>query len=725
MKILLTACIVTLAIGAIGQSKQSTRSKRLRQQEWLHYQIAGSDQPAPSGARLRAIEQMRAMERLSLPGLSALSWTSIGPRPIHTPYRYSTVSGRVTTVVVDPRNNGVVYLGGAQGGVWKSTDAGATWAPLTDNQPSLAIGSLALDPSNPDTIYAGTGEENFYYDTMYGAGVLKSTDAGATWTQLPTGPFVGSNFYPPARIGQISVHPSNGQILLAAIDRFNRSTDAGVYRSADGGMTWTQTLHGTVATDVTFDPNNGSIAYAGLGYASGVAGVYKSLDAGLTWSKLTGTGSNLLPATGLGAVTLAISRSSSSTLYAAVENNSTSGLLGLYKTVDGGANWTQLPSTPNYCSGQCYGDRGVGVLPTNPNVVFVGGVWPGGAAGPVYRSMDGGVTWQSIGVGPSGEGLHSDIHSFGFTPDGARLYVGNDGGVSATNDVTSSTVNWATLNATLTLAQYYPGISINPSSSGIAFGGTQDLGVHKYSGTLTWNEVIGCDGGWTAIDPANTNNVFASCDQDSGWMFRSGDGGQTWTKSASGINASDASNFIPPMVMDPSRSQTLYFGTSRVYQTADGALSWTAMPGLPFSSVITALAVSPVDSNTVWTGTRAGNVAVSSNALAGASATWTNASNGLPPRQVTQIVPDLTLATTAYATAAGFSGYTDSLGHVFVTTNKGATWNDLSGNLPNTPVEDLAIDPDVPNTLYIGTDIGVFWTSNAGQTRARSRPAYR
>ncbi len=692
-------------------------SRHARQAEWFHQQVAGSSSAVPADARLNAIRQMRAMQSLSVPGANTAPWTSIGPRPVKTPYRYSTVSGRVTSVVVDPRNNGVVYLGGAQGGVWKSVDGGANWTPLTDNQPSLAIGALALDPSDPNTIYAGTGEENFYYDTMYGAGILKSSNAGATWTQLPTGPFVARNFTPPARIGQIAIHPSNGKILLAAVDRFNRATDAGVYRSADGGVTWTLVLRGAEATDVTFDPHDGGIAYAGLAFTAGAAGIYKSTDAGVTWAHLTGADPNTLPTAGIGTVTLAISRSSSSTLYAALQNTATNGLLGLYKTVDAGATWTQLSNTPNYCLPQCAGDRAVGVHPTNPDVVFVGGVWPGGA-GPVYRSLDGGLTWQSTSAGPNREGFHSDIHSFAFTPDGGKLYVGNDGGISVTSDVTAPNPNWTSLNATLTLTQFYPGISIHPANSGIGFGGTQDIGIQKYTGSLVWNEVMGCDGGWSAIDPSNTANVYVSCDPGSGPVLKSRDGGQTWTKSNSGINTSDKSLFIPPLIMDPLRPQTLYFGTENVYQTVDGAGSWSTLPALALTGQVTTLAVAPSDSNTLWAGTNTGKIAVSSNATSGGAATWTNVSAGLPPRLISQVVPDIANPNAAYVTCSGFSGFGDSLGHVFVTSNKGANWTDITGNLPNIPVQDLAIDPDAPNTLYLGTDIGVFWTTNRGQSWA-------
>lgn len=223
-----------------AQGTSSTVSgDQLRQRiEWFYNQRADPLGYIPGGARSRALEQLRqnqAKKAAAKPKASIATatgqWTLIGPQPTNTPFTDSVVAGRVSALAVDPRDLNVVYLGAAQGGVWKTTDGGVTWTPLTDTQASLATGSIALDPSNPDTVYVGTGEENFSADSYYG-GVLKSTDGGATWAQI-VGPFVNSSGGS-ARIGSLAVHPTNSQILLAAAQSSFANTN-GIFRSTDGG----------------------------------------------------------------------------------------------------------------------------------------------------------------------------------------------------------------------------------------------------------------------------------------------------------------------------------------------------------------------------------------------------------------------------------------------------------------------------------------------------------
>ncbi len=240
-----------------------------------------------------------------------------------------------------------------------------------------------------------------------------------------------------------------------------------------------------------------------------------------------------------------------------------------------------------------------------------------------------------------------------------------------------------------------------------------------YSGAPTWNDVVCGDGGYTAIDFITPATMYAACQQFN--IFKSTSNGTfgSWNAASNGINTGDRVDFIPPLVMDPSNSQTLYFGTDRVYQTTNGASSWTAISpdltgGNSFFGVVSTIAAAPNNSNTVYVGTMDDRVQVTTNAGSGASVTWTNVSAGLPPRVVTDVAVDPTISTTAYAAFSGFTGFGDSLGHVFKTTTGGSAWTDISGNLPNTPVNFVVIDPDAPNTLFVATDVGVFYTTNSG-----------
>ncbi len=758
-------------------------------EEWFYGQRAYPLKHIPPGARLKALRQLRRMEQQlgrrikesnskafpsastggtgvppvenqtstaaqsSSTSLSATQWTLIGPQPtsnslLNLPY--NPVSGRVTALAVDPANPDIVYLGAAEGGVWGTTDGGATWTPLTDNQPSLAVGSIAVDPTTCTstgcgTIYVGTGEENFNADAYFGAGVLKSTDGGSTWTQIASpfvGPFGSDQSQGGAYIGSMAVSPTNSQDILAAANFNGPPTPnpaSGVYLSINGGSSWTLVEGGLPATQVFFDPTNGSVAYAAF-YS---AGVYESANGGLTWSADNGTGTNLLPVTtstlSTGRYALAIDPKNTTTLYAGVAASDGS-LVGFFKTVDGGTDWIPIwtptannnPTFPSsYCdpaaapAGQCDYDNVVAVDPVNENV-FVAGSFEGAPPGtaPIWESSDGGSTWSDLDPPPTTSGVqavHPDMHAIAFAADGSKMYVGSDGGVWSSTDFSTSTpATWTDLNATLALTQFYPGMSILPYDASDAVGGTQDNGTQAYNGQQEWTSIPRCgDGGWTnLVGEAEPSILYWSCIWTQHvWRFDfpSGPLAQIDTQ----INPNDRADFVPPFVLDPSTSQTLYFGTYQIYQSMDGGNTWNVIsPDLTGGSTTdfaTTIAVAPSDSNTVYAGTSNGQVWVTTNATAGIGSTWTPiAASPLPDRWVTQIAVDPKTPTTAYVTYSGFSGFTDNVGHVFETTDGGASWTDISGNLPNIPVNDIVVDPDIAGTLYVATDIGVLTTSNAG-----------
>lgn len=621
-------------------------------------------------------------------------WT----RATNTGFAYPTTSGRVTALAVDPTSSTTVYLGAAEGGVWKTTNGGSTWTPLTDHQASLAIGSIAIAPSNHSLIYAGTGEEDFSADSYFGLGVLKSTDGGTSWTML-SGPFASSRL----DIGSIAVQPTNPNVVLAG-------TNNGVYRSSNGGSTWTQVLFGAAATSVVFNPTNANMAYAALGSSAGSVknGVYVSANGGSTWTLHNGSGAGVLPTTHVGRIAIAIAPSTPSTLYAGIANSSNGSLLGLYKTTNGGSAWTKVAVT-DYCTPQCWYDDVIAINPRNANTVFVGG---SAVNGTLFRSTNGGSSWSEISYGANGVQLHEDHHALAFDKAGATLYVGNDGGVWKTTDVSTSVVDWTNLNNTLDITQFYPGLSVSPDNLRLAYGGTQDNGVQTYGGELPWTYSWCGDGGWTALDFKVTTTVYASCSRlDVEKSTVSGVPG-TWSAVTSGIS-SDRVQYFPPLIMDPSNNETLYFGTYRVYQTTNGASSWhTISSDVTGGGSLTTIAVAPSNVKTIYTGSSSGHVYVTTNA--GTGATWREASSGLPAQSITQIAVSPASPSTAYV---AFSGFPSGSGHhIYKTTNSGTSWTDISVRLPNTPVNDLAVDPTYSNTLYAATDIWVFYTTNGGST---------
>jgi len=716
------------------QSEPPEEGDMIRQRmEWFYNQRAYPLKHIPAGARLRALKQLDQMlaDEAATPNSdlspenafddpyaanSSTRWTLIGPEPTSTHYSSPTVAGRVAALAVDPTNANVVYAGAAGGGVWKTTDGGVHWTPLTDAQPSLAVGSIAIDPLNHSIIYVGTGEENFSVDSYFGAGILKTTNAGSSWTQIK-GPFLGwySNdgkyfFGGAAHIGAIAIEPGNSSVMLVAVE-MSRDTNSlnttGIYRTEDGGITWTPVLGPDSTTQpffcgtaVLFDPSNANIAYAASDYPGAV---YKSLDAGKTWIQINGTGNNVLPTVDVGRIALAIAPSSPSTLYAGIQDTSNFALLGFFKTTDGGANWVKLANMPNYCDHQCWYDQAIAVDPNNPNVVFAGGA----ANATVYRSTDGGLEWTNVTQGADGFILHADLHALAFSSDSNVLYAGNDGGVWRASPPTATPVPWTELNNTLAITQFYFSPSINPKDVTDGFGGTQDNGTQKYSGMLVWDEVACGDGGSTAIDPATPSNVYSVCYQS---IVKSTAGGVSgsWTGASYGINFGEAHEFLPPLAIDPLHPANLYLGTNRVYQTTNSASNWTAISGR-LGNTVTTIAVSPTDSNTVYAGTSDSFVYLTTNALAGVGAVWNNRSTGVPHRFITQVVVDPYTSTTAYLALSGFN-----YGHVFRTTDGGLTWNDISGNLPNIPVNAIVVDPVLASTYYVATDIGVFRTRNGG-----------
>jgi photosystem II stability/assembly factor-like uncharacterized protein len=622
---------------------------------------------------LQQMEQMRQKEKLQLQAspqlktaataggtfsslaISTTQWTSIGPAPVQ--YLSNFFSGRVRAFAVDPTNPSTVYLGAADGGVWKTTDGGQHWVPLTDTQPSLSIGSLALDPNNPSTIYAGTGEP-FTGDSFPGVGILKSTDGGQTWTNIQ-GPFVNGH------IGGIAVDPNNSQNVLAAFE-------GGVERSTDGGNTWTQVFN-TEPNTVVFDPKN-----PGVAYGSDLSSVFKSTDSGATWTRILSENA----ADGLSSIAV-----SGSTLYAFFDDST------LFKSTNAGATWTKIPAPGSpFCQGQCNYNLIVGASPTNPNVVYVGSI-------NMYHSNDGGVTW---GLDSSS---HSDNHAIAFSPDGSTVYVGNDGGAWAApaGTAANSTIPWTNLNNTLATLQFYRGISIAAGNPNLGLGGTQDNETERYNGTTTWSGVIGGDGFATAINPFNQQIMYGSLQNAN--LFRSTDGGASF----SNIGPFTNGRFDTLLAMDPSAPQHLYTdpGTGFVFQSNDAGTTWTSIS--PQQNFIGNIAVAPADSNTVYAVTNVG-VAVTRNALAGTGSTWSNFSSpdGLGAEQ---IVVDPHDPTIAYAARTRLIGP-----RLFRITGAGATWTDISGNLPFIGVFDIVVDPDQANTLYAGTGIGVFSSTDGGAT---------
>ena len=694
-------CAVSYGLPLAAQSTEEAKEDVNAREEyfWIQRSYPSTVRPYEQMQRAftRAASQAQARFSLSVAATVPGGWRSLGPSGIFGADNGFFGSGpmldagRVTAVAPSPAG-GTLFIGTASGGVWQSS-SGGYWVPLTDTQCNLSIGAVAIDPADPNVIYAGTGEYNV---NSWGCGILRSTDGGTNWTQLGATSFrVTLNGQPngSAAFAKILVsRPAGGTVsntvLLGA-------SNVGVFRSADGGSTWSYALPGGTSSLVAHPTRNG-LVFAGNNdfFSASRRGLYESADNGATWALLPA-----LPGVDVATIQrieLAVTPASPDLVYALVGGKD-SKLIGLFVWDGASGIWKKLNAV-GLLTGNSRGDFGaqagydlaIAVDPRDANRIYVAGVRG-------FRSTDGGATFS-----PMGMEIHGDWHVIGIdrlNPD--ILYAGTDGGIFVSTDRGDT---WSSRNAGLTIAQYYPGISASPSGSTI-MGGAQDLGTHFFTGSSYWNGFLSGDGGYTAINYDNPAVRYAETQWlPTGPNLVRFDGAQGASRVA-GISKDDRHAFIPPFVMDPVTSSTLYFGTHRLYKTVNEGSAWTAS-GFDLtkgSGFITTIAVAKSDPATIYVGASDGMVNVSRDG----GVTFAQSAIGVPNRWVTDIVVDQTDATHALLTVSGFGS-----GHVFETKNAGVIWTDISAGLVDVPANAIAMVPGVG--IMVGTDVGVFQAPSPG-----------
>ncbi len=698
-------------------------------QNYFTWQRAYPLQTLPDAGVAIASAQMNTM--LSVQAAAELpQWDSIGPAPMRSSAmgkQQIDVSGRTLAIAIDPRNSNVVYIGTAQGGVWKSSNGGDNWSPLTDKMPSLAIGALALDPKNPDIIYAGTGEPTLGGDNYYGAGILKSTDGGGSWTVVGADRFAGMG------ISKIIVDPVNSNIIYAASTRTGVEGAVfparGVLKSTDGGQSWEALLSCTDAscigvTDLALATTNPPALYAGTyGY-----GILRSVDGGATWQLLT----NGLPDANqiqVQRVMLDVSPSNPAIIYASIHigiPNQYDGAV-VYKSSNGGDSWTQVqigPDNFNFCGQQCWYSHEIAAHPTNPDTILLGGQ-------AVY--VDGGETLDKVHrivVQVSGNGqtltdlspntspnttLHPDMHVITFDPNQPQtIWVGNDGGVFRSTD---GGLTWQSRNNGLATMQF-TGFAVNPQNESIIQGGLQDNNkafTTNGGSNRAWTATDVGDGGFALIDPFNPTIWYGT---RFGVSFGRNDQGPSfvgyWPILTNGVDRRDNALFYIPIAADAGTQGVFYLGTNRVYRTTDRGDNWAAIsPDLSDGQgSVSTIAVAPNESSTIWAGTSDGNIAVTRDT----GTNWSNTTKvPLPNRFVSKVVVAPDNSQVAYVIYNGFNTHTpDAPGHVFKTSDGGTTWRDISSNLPDVPGLSILLDRNQPGVIFIGTDTGVFKSETDG-----------
>ncbi|MDP2304094.1 MAG: T9SS type A sorting domain-containing protein [Ignavibacteria bacterium] len=623
----------------------------------------------PTEAYQRAWDQKMEIRR-NTSVRSDLVWTSIGPTPGSYP-NYGNISSRMVTGAYHPNNPDIIYIGAANGGVWKSIDAGLTWFPLTDNKPSLSMGAIVIDPVNPNIIYAGTGEATYSGASYYGRGLLKSTDDGNTWTHITQGLPTSSYF------SRIRIRPGNGEQLLAALG------NGGLYRSSDAGITWGLLAIGR-CDDVIFTPS-GDTAFA---VGSGV-GLIRSINGGTSFTSFGSTGLPTATRTHFD-----ISQSNPSILFASVHSSSIG--VQVYKSTTSGMNWIRQATTQNFDGGQAWYDLYCVINPKNPDIVFVGTI-------DVYRTTNGGTSWSNITNGYSGGNVHVDQHNLLFHPTDINSVISlNDGGIwRSTNNGTS----FENLNTNLTLTQFYR-IAASPFDYKRVLGGTQDNGTQQTYSSLNWAAAFGGDGGEVCFYPFSSSIILG--ETQNGGLRRTTNGGTSWVSATSGITTTESVAWVAPIINDPSTLNTFYTARQRLYKTTTSGSSWVAVSGnINGTTAVRNLSVSLVDPKVIFA-TSGSQIFRSIDG----GLNFVNVTSGTANRTITSVYTHPDSVNIAFVTFSGFGA-----GKIYKTTNSGTTWISISSNLPDSPVNDFLIIPEESNNYHFAaTDIGLFYTTDGGKS---------
>jgi len=686
------------------------------------------------------------------------SWQPLGP---------GNIGGRSRAFLVHRTKNNLMWTAGVAGGIWKSTDSGASWQPKSDLLVNIAVNSLIQDPILDNVLYAGTGEGFFNIDAVRGQGIFKSTDYGETWTQLQA--TNTSDFFYVQKLAATR-HKTKQRIYAA--------TRTGVFRSTDGGGTWAKVLAATTVNgcmDLAIqyhqeDKQNYVFASCGT-FAQATVWRALDVDEGQTWAPV-------LSEVDMGRTSLAIAPSNPDVIYALASfyhipaaSPQDYGLLAVYRSTQNGdpgtwekrvdyqdvdkINTVQLANpvyaflkdcgygSANQLLTQGWYDNQIAVDPKDENIVWTAGI-------DLMRSDDGGQTWGVASYwwfDPTDPNYsHADNHAITFHPkyngdSNRQMFAASDGGIHRTTDArapvgatlaavcgnpVANQVQWTSLNNGYQVSQFYHG-AVYPDGNTF-FGGTQDNGTLRgnAAGGQNWGSISGGDGGYVAVDPGDTNVLYDEFTGKS--LQRSLNGGASFTPIYGGVGeAAGNFQFIHPFAMDPVSPSRLWYGGAFAWRSVNRGTNWTRVSN-SFAARIASWGISSTDPNRVYVGVQHLGTTTSGRIFTTASATtltgpvtWASAQ----PRQgyVSSIAVDPANPLIAYATYSTYN-FGTQLGHVFKTVDGGSNWSRIDTTLPDMPVHSVVVHPTNAATLYIGTDLGVFVTVDGGATWMRENTGF-
>ena len=683
---------LALADGPISQRDDESRSilERIKLYQERHGVMGALD----SGQMLErtrwgyerwlAAEHHRLVKNTTTDG-----WVSLGP---------SNGAGRMTALAPHPTTNGTVLAGAASGGVWKTTDHGQSWRPLTDGLTDLSVGALAYAPSNPETVYIGSGEAGLGGFFVPGIGLLRSSDGGESWFLPQPGEVVAEQFF------ALSVDPRDDDSVLAATER-------GLFATTDGGVSWDLRLNQADlygVTEILRSPSDPDRLWTALWCFShcpdGFARVMTSPDGGITWEPATdGLPDALLNNPIANRIALAVAPSDDQVLYAAIntsENTPQGPAVAIYRSSDGGTSWADTSDPGAYLLSQGWYDNAITVDPTDPDVVVAAGVW-------YVRSSDGGASWTTMDPITAGDWMgtdtlpHVDGHALAW--QAGALWLGCDGGVWSSDDQGAT---WTGHNDGLVTRQYY-GLDIDPIRPDRVLGGTQDNKTNLRLGPENgdWEWVLDGDGFESAINPLVPDLVYGTIYGT--LVFRSYDGGFVW-QNISPSTGGDLNPFATPLTMRSDLPWHLFTGSSRVWRSTDAGSSWQSL-GTEVSNgdwsilVVRAIAVTPADDQRIMIGK--GSEVYSS----------TDAGSSWRASPMTTMVNSVALS--PHDPDLGFAGLArtpSGEAPLLRTWDGGLTWHPASTGLPPFAVQVVRWHPLDPDLAFAGTDVGLYRTSDGG-----------
>jgi hypothetical protein len=740
-------------------------------QQWL-LDAAEQDRQIAKGVPAGSLsaDQMNGLSPLTL---DPTKFTALGPQPEIYNTGYNT-SGRINFIVSDPVSPNVAYFGSDGGGVWKTVNcctANTTWETVTDDPliNSIAIGHLTLDPNDHNTIYAGTGDLRYGSFSFGAAGLLKSTDAGATWTTLGAsifgGPYPPDGIFPQYQaIGKVAVDPNDSSKVIVG-------TKTGLYFSYDSGTNWAgpcyTNAHLSQRQDMTglnlVDEGSDTTIFAAVGTRgfptavqsnlglTGANGVYSSTvpasGCPASWNLLNngwpaGTGDGN-PANDLvGRIDMDVAPSNPDVIYAQVADNvNYSGTRGVWRTSDGGASWTQVAvpaDIPACAGGQSWNNAGVTVDPNNPNAVFLSQL-------NLVRSTDGGDTFQPMTC--AGNQVHVDHHARTYVGGSSDvLLVGSDGGMFLTTNATATTPTFVDINDSINTIEFYSGgitgNFANSTTPGIV-AGAQDNGSSVFvwnggnPGPAAWTRQLGGDGMYARVEPVLELRWYMEIQNGSMRVSTTGPFGPLTTITGGWVSSGDRISFVFPYELyryncPVTGCQHLLAGSHRIWETIVGGLppqtNWyinspdLTKGTLADRSHINQLDFVVTDESRAIVGTNDGNVQFGFGLGTGVanSATWVNVTGGnavLPNRPILDVASDPSNPLRGFAGVGGFAENSPGTpGHVYQITCTANcvsfTWLDKSGNLPNIPVDSIIVNPNFPQQVFAGTDWGLYYTDD-------------